>query len=67
VPRSLASAVSPFVAGYLLGVSAFGWPLLIAGSLKIVYDILLLTTFRKVRPPEEQAVAPIVAGKLDLR
>jgi MFS family permease len=53
VPRSLASAVSPLIAGYLLGLSAFGWPLLIAGSLKIVYDLLLLVTFRTVRPPEE--------------
>jgi len=54
VPRSIASAVSPFLAGYLLGASAFGWPLLIAGSLKIVYDLLLLAIFRKVRPPEER-------------
>ncbi|MEP6678256.1 MAG: MFS transporter [Betaproteobacteria bacterium] len=53
VPRSLASAVSPFLTGYLLGVSSFGWPLLIAGVVKIVYDGLLLTLFRKVRPPEE--------------
>jgi MFS family permease len=53
VPRSLASAVSPLIAGYLLGLSSFGWPLLIAGSLKIAYDLLLLATFRTVRPPEE--------------
>ena len=39
--------------GYLLGVSTFGWPLLIAGALKIVYDLLLLACFGKVRPPEE--------------
>ena len=53
VPRSLASAISPFMAGYLLTVSSFGWPLIAAGALKIVYDILLLMTFGKVRPPEE--------------
>jgi predicted MFS family arabinose efflux permease len=53
VPRSLASAVGPFLAGYLLGVSTFGWPLLIAGTVKIVYDLLLLARFAKVRPPEE--------------
>jgi MFS family permease len=53
VPRSLASAASPFIAGYLLNVSTFGWPLLAAGGLKIVYDLLLLAMFRKVRPPEE--------------
>ena len=55
VPRSLASAVSPFLSGWLLGVSAFGWPLVIAGALKIVYDLLLLVMFRKVRPPEEES------------
>ena len=53
VPRSLASAVSPLLAGYLLGLSTFGWPLVIAGALKIVYDLLLLAMFRTVRPPEE--------------
>ena len=53
VPRSLASAISPLAAGYLLQVSTFGWPLLIGGILKIVYDLLLLGMFRAVRPPEE--------------
>ena len=53
VPRSLASALSPLLSGYLLSISAFGWPLLFGGSLKAVYDILLLVRFRHVRPPEE--------------
>jgi hypothetical protein len=53
VPRSLAAAASPALAGYLLGLSTFGWPLVIAGSLKIAYDLLLLAMFRKVSPPEE--------------
>jgi MFS family permease len=56
VPRSLASAVSPFLSGYLLGVSTFGWPLLVGGVVKIVYDVLLLAAFRKIRPPEEEAM-----------
>jgi MFS family permease len=55
VPRSLASAASPFLAGYLLSISTFGWPLVAAGGLKIAYDVLLLAMFRKVRPPEEHA------------
>src|SRR5512140_1377197 len=54
VPRSLASALSPFLAGWMLGASSFGWPLLVAGGVKIVYDLLLLATFRKIRPPEEE-------------
>src|SRR4029079_19354806 len=53
VPRSLASAISPLIAGYLLGVSTFGWSLVVAGGLKIVYDLALLVTFGRVRPPEE--------------
>lgn len=53
VPRSLASALSPLFAGYLLSMSAFGWPLIFGGSLKAMYDILLLLRFRHVRPPEE--------------
>ncbi|MER8886470.1 MFS transporter [Mesorhizobium sp. M0816] len=53
VPRSLAAAASPVLAGALLAVSSFGWPLIIAGGLKIIYDLLLLATFRNVRPPEE--------------
>ncbi len=56
VPRSLASAMSPFLAGYLLTLTSFGWPLLIGGALKAVYDLLLLGMFRKLRPPEERAV-----------
>jgi hypothetical protein len=43
------------IAGYLLGLSSFGWPLIIAGGVKIVYDLLLLANFRSVRPPEEIA------------
>ena len=56
VPRSLASATSPLLAGWLLGMSSFGAPLLVAGGLKIVYDLLLLATCRRVRPPEEAIV-----------
>ncbi len=56
VPRSLASSVSPLIAGYLLGLSSLGWPLLVAGAVKIVYDLLLLATFRRIRPPEEVAI-----------
>jgi MFS family permease len=53
VPRSLAAAISPFLSGWMLGLSAFGWPLVVAGGVKIAYDLLLLALFRKTRPPEE--------------
>ncbi|OGA21878.1 MAG: ABC transporter permease [Betaproteobacteria bacterium RIFCSPLOWO2_02_FULL_67_26] len=54
VPRSLAAALSPAFAGYLLTLTPFGWPLVICGALKIVYDLMLLAMFRKVKPPEER-------------
>ena len=56
LPRSLAAAASPMLAGSLLATSGFGWPLVIGGGLKIVYDLLLLAMFRNVRPPGERTV-----------
>ena len=57
VPRSLASALPPLAAGWMLDRSTFGWPLIVAGTLKFTYDALLLVLFRNVRPPEERGVA----------
>lgn len=54
VPRSLAAALTPLAAGWLLEHSTFGWPLVIGGALKAVYDVALLAMFRDVRPPEER-------------
>lgn len=54
VPRSLASAFSPALAGLLFSLSPFAWPLVIGGSLKITYDLLLLWRFQQVLPPEER-------------
>jgi len=55
VPRSLAAAITPFLAGLLLARSSFGWPLVFAGALKIAYDLLLLALFRSTRPLDELA------------
>jgi MFS family permease len=57
VPRSLASAIGPMMAGYLFLLSGFGWPLLIAGILKSSYDLALLAMFSHVQPPEERQEA----------
>ena len=54
VPRSLAAAMAPLPAGALLNYSLFGWPLIVGGACKLVYDALLLAQFRSVRPPDEQ-------------
>lgn len=53
VPRSLAAALSPAMAGALFAAAMFPWPLLIGGGLKTVYDLLLLWRFQTVKPPEE--------------
>jgi MFS family permease len=54
VPRSLAAAASPALAGALFAASFRAWPLVICGTLKIVYDLLLLIQFRHMKPPEER-------------
>ncbi len=54
VPRSLASAASPAIAGALFAGGYDAWPFVICGVLKILYDFALLWTFRNVRPPEER-------------
>jgi predicted MFS family arabinose efflux permease len=48
VPRSLAAAATPLLAGVLLAHSTFGWPLVIAGVTKATYDVLLLVLYRNV-------------------
>ena len=54
VPRSLAAAMSPAMAGAMFAASYQAWPLLICGALKITYDLLLLMQFRYLKPPEER-------------
>jgi MFS family permease len=57
VPRSLASSISPTLAGALLASAFPALPLIICGGLKIAYDLSLLYMFRHVRPPEERPAA----------
>jgi MFS family permease len=56
VPRSLASAISPTLAGAMLATAFSGLPFVICGGLKIGYDIALLLSFRHIKPPEEASV-----------
>lgn len=51
VPRSLASALTPLLAGVLLERTTFGWPLVIAGLTKVTYDLTLLALYHDV--PEQ--------------
>lgn len=48
VPRSLAAASTPLLAGWLLTCSTFGWPLVIAGLAKATYDVVLLLAYRQL-------------------
>ena len=57
VPKTFAWASGSIISGYLLTPSGFGWPLLIEGAIKAGCDILLLSKFCQIRPPEEQPSA----------
>lgn len=50
VPRSLAAALGPTLAGALIALGWAGAPLLACGVLKITYDLSLLGAFRHVKP-----------------
>ncbi len=52
IARSLGASVAPLIAAPMVGTAALaGLPMIIAGSLKVVYDLLLWRSFRSVRPP----------------
>lgn len=53
VPRSLASALAPLLAGLMLEHSTLGWPLVCGGVLKTIYDVLLMISFRSHEPRED--------------
>lgn len=52
--RTAATALAPMVTGVLFGASLLSLPFLLAGGLKIVYDLALYAGFRGLKPPEEQ-------------
>jgi predicted MFS family arabinose efflux permease len=54
VPRSLAAATTPALAGLLFARGYLAAPLVIGGTMKAAYDLLLLSTFRHV-PIDEAA------------
>lgn len=53
VPRSLASAASPTLAGAMLAAGWLSAPLVACGLLKIAYDLALLLAFRRQQPPSD--------------
>jgi predicted MFS family arabinose efflux permease len=54
VVRNVAQAITPALSGAAMQTIALGLPFVLAGGLKIVYDLLLYIMFRRIHPPEEQ-------------
>lgn len=50
--RTAAASVAPAISGLALQAAASGLPFVLAGGLKIVYDLTLWLTFRRVPLPE---------------
>jgi len=56
--RTAGWAVGPVLAGTLMQSGSVTAPLVVGATMKIAYDLLLYTAFRRVRPPEERRAAP---------
>jgi len=54
VARNAGAAIAPLFTGPILTVPSLGFPFLLAGGLKIIYDLWIFAVFRKVKPPEEE-------------
>lgn len=56
VARTMGAAISPLLTGFLFARPALiNLPFYIAGTLKIIYDLLLYFSFRQHLPPEERS------------
>jgi MFS family permease len=55
IARSVGGTLSPAVTGQFLAIpSLLSAPFIIAGGMKIIYDLLVWRGFRAVKPPEEK-------------
>lgn len=55
VARNAGAAAAPLFTGVILINPTLGLPFLLAGGIKVIYDLWIFTVFRKVKPPEEKA------------
>jgi MFS family permease len=56
IARSIGASLAPSLTGVFLGVaSLIGAPFVLAGSLKLVYDVTLWRQFHALKPPEESS------------
>src|SRR6267143_1223836 len=53
VSRSIAQTFSPSIAGFAIATLWLGSPFVIAGGLKVVYDLSLYKIFHRLKPPQE--------------
>jgi MFS family permease len=54
IARTVGSSLAPMLAGPLYAATSLaGVPFLLAGGLKVLYDLLLWRDFRRLKPPEE--------------
>lgn len=51
--RTVAQFPSPSIAGYAISALWIGSPFVVAGALKILYDLSLYKLFHKLKPPQE--------------
>lgn len=61
IVRMAGWAVGPAFAGFFMQEFSNATPLIIGASMKIVYDMLIFVSFRKIKPPEEQILVPATA------
>ncbi len=55
IARSVGATLSPAITGQFLALPGLlGAPFVIAGGLKVIYDLLVWRGFRAVKPPEER-------------
>ena len=53
VARNAGAALAPLFTGAVLAVPSLGLPFLLAGGLKVIYDLWIFALFRHVKPSEE--------------
>ena len=57
IARSVGAAISPSLTGIFLSVPLLlSAPFFLSGGLKIIYDLLLYRSFRRMKPPEEAGI-----------
>ncbi|MHB8603547.1 MAG: MFS transporter [Nitrosotalea sp.] len=51
--RNVSQAISPSLSGIIISTLSLSAPFVVGGVLKIIYDVGIFFSFRKIKPPEE--------------